>query len=589
MSSFEVWAPGAERVDLVLAEERRPMRRAEPDGDGGRTGWWILDAPDLGAGTDYAYSLDGGAPRPDPRSRWQPEGVHGPSRLVDGGDVAPAGEGWRGSHVPSAVLYELHIGTFTDGGTFDAAAARLDYLVELGVTAVSMMPVNAFPGRHGWGYDGVGLFAVQEAYGGPAGLRRFVEACHGRGLGVILDVVYNHLGPGGNYLGEFGPYFTHRHETPWGPAVNLDAAGSDEVRRFFLDNALMWLREYELDGLRLDAVHAIVDTSAVHLLEELAAEVDALSAQLGRPLWLIAESDLNDPRLLWSRERGGYGLDAQWSDDFHHALHAAVTGETDGYYGDFGRLTHLATALKEAYVYAGSHSRYRQRRHGRPPHGLTGHRFLGYIQNHDQIGNRARGERIGHLAGPERQKVAAALVLTAPFIPMLFQGEEWAASSPFQYFTDHDDELGGAVREGRRAEFAAFGWDPTDVPDPQDPSTFLRSKLRWSERDASPHREVEAWYRQLIALRRSSPDLLDGRMESVEVDVDERNGTLVLRRGTVTVCCNFSDHERRLAVGDGEAGRGLVVGLASRDGAALAEGQVTLPGPSAAILLRAGR
>jgi maltooligosyltrehalose trehalohydrolase len=366
--------------------------------------------------------------------------------------------------------------------------------------------------------------------------------------------------------------------------VNLDGWGSDEVRRFFLDNALMWLRDYGLDGLRLDAVHAILDTSAVHLLEELAVEVEALAARVGRPLWLIPESDLNDPRLLWSRERGGFGLHAQWSDDFHHALHAALTGERDGYYADFGSLRDVATALTHGYVYAGRHSRHRGRRHGRPPDGLSGHRFLGYIQTHDQVGNRARGERIGHLVGADLQKVAAALVLASPFVPMIFQGEEWAASSPFQYFTDHaDPELGAAVREGRRGEFAAFGWDPGRLPDPQATATFQRSRLRWDERSRQPHREVEAWYRELIALRRSLADLQAGRLDAVVVETDEAARTVVVRRGRVVVCCNLGTEGRTVAAGPG--GSGFTVRLASRGGVRLDGDRLRLPGASAAVLV----
>jgi maltooligosyltrehalose trehalohydrolase len=582
MTVFEVWAPAAERVELVvdgarLAMRARRMNRVD------RPGWWTLEAPDLGPGTDYAFSLDGGPPRPDPRSRHQPAGVHGPSRVVGAGLRARAAGGWRGFHLPSAVLYELHIGTFTPEGTFDAAIARLDEVAALGVTAISLMPVNAFPGRHGWGYDGVALYAVHEPYGGPDGLARFVEACHTRGLGVILDVVYNHLGPSGNYLGEFGPYFTDRYGTPWGEAVNLDGADSDEVRRFFIENGLMWLREYGIDGLRIDAVHAIVDTSATHLLEELAVEVEVLAAELGRPLWLIPESDLNDPRLLWSRERGGYGLHAQWSDDFHHAIHAVLTGERDGYYEDFGPLDRIVTALREAYVYGGRYSPHRRRRHGRPARGLPGHRFLSYIQNHDQVGNRARGERIGELVGAELQKVAAALVVTAPFVPMVFQGEEWAASTPFQYFTDHEDPvLGAAVREGRRGEFAAFGWDPETIPDPQDPATFQRSKLRWAEREEPPHAAVLAWYRELIAFRRSRPELLDGRLEAVEAEADEEGRTVRVRRGGVVVCCNLASAPRTVRLPAGEFG----LRLASRDRVQVGDGVVRLPGPAAAILAR---
>jgi maltooligosyltrehalose trehalohydrolase len=583
VTRLEVWAPEAENVELVVGNDRRAMRQDGGRRDRGATaaGWWFLEAPDLGPGTDYRFSIDGSPPRPDPRSRWQPHGVHGPSRVIDPAQLAPT-TSWRGFHLPSAVLYELHIGTFTPAGTFAAAVDRLHHLVELGVTAVSLMPVNAFPGRQGWGYDGVGLYAVHEPYGGPEGLATFVEACHGRGLGVILDVVYNHLGPSGNYLGEFGPYFTDRYGTPWGPAINLDGEGSDQVRRFFIDNALMWLRDYGIDGLRLDAVHAIVDTSAVHLLEELAEDVEALSASVGRPLWLIAESDLNDPRLLWSRERGGYGLHAQWSDDFHHAIHAALTGESTGYYADFGRVADIATALKDAYVYDGRHSLHRGRRHGRPIGTLAGHRFLGYSQNHDQVGNRAQGDRLAHLAGLELAKVAAALVLTSPFVPMLFQGEEWATSSPFQYFTDHDDqELGEAVREGRRAEFAAFGWDPASIPDPQDPATFERSKLRWDERREGPHAEMEAWYRDLIALRRTTPDLLDPDLTEVGADFDEGARTLVIRRGQVLVCCNLGEAHRAVDVGDLIGA--LEIRLASHDGVGWANGRLHLPGASAAL------
>ncbi len=578
MSLFEVWAPAAERVDLVLGDDRRPMLR----GAGRRSGfggWWHLEVPDAGPGTDYAFSLDGGEPRPDPRSRWQPAGVHGPSRVVGHGfewpDVA-----WQGLDLPRSVLYELHPGTFTPEGTLDSAIERLDHLVALGVDAVSLMPVNAFPGRHGWGYDGVDLFAVHEAYGGPAALKRFVAACHGLGLGVILDVVYNHLGPSGNYLAEFGPYFTDRYQTPWGDAPNLDGWGSDEVRRFFLDNARMWLRDYRIDGLRLDAVHAIVDTSAVHILEELAAETRALEAELGRPLWLIAESDLNDPRLVRERAVGGYGLDAQWSDDFHHALHAALTGETAGYYGDFGALADIVRALRHAYVYAGRYSAYRGKRHGRAAAGIPGSRFLGYIQTHDQVGNRAVGDRIAALAGLELQKVAAALVLTSPFVPMLFQGEEWAASSPFQYFTDHPDpELGRAVREGRRGEFAAFGWDPEAVPDPQDPATFERSKLRWSEREAEPHASMEAWYRALIALRRRRPELGAGAVDAVDASADEDARTLVVRRGDVLVACNFGQEAAAVVL----PSAAWSIALASGEGAKLDRGRVRVPGASAVI------
>ena len=534
---FEVWAPRPERVELVVGDDRRPMTKVA-----GRDGWYETGVDGAGPGTRYGFSLDGGDVRPDPRSPSQPDGVDGRSEVVDHGAFGWTDDGWRGIPLAGAVIYELHVGTFTDEGTFDGAIARLPHLVDLGVDAVELLPVNEFPGERGWGYDGVDLFAPHHAYGGPDGLKRFVDACHAAGLAVIMDVVYNHLGPAGNYLGEFGPYFTEKYNTPWGMAVNLDDRGSDDVRRFFLDNGLLWLRDYHCDGLRIDAVHALVDTSALHLLEELGLEVEALAAALGRQLFLIAESDLNDPRVVARREVGGYGMDAQWSDDFHHALHTVLTGERSGYYADFGSLEQLATALRRAFVYAGDFAPERGRRHGREPEGIPGWRFLGYLQDHDQVGNRAQGERTSHLLSPERLKIAAALVLTAPFVPMLFMGEEWGATSPFQYFTDHPDaELGRAVSEGRRSEFASFGWKPEDVPDPQVEETFARSKLRWDELERAPHADLLAWHRDLIRLRRTEPALTDGRLGAVEVDVEEAEGHLRLRRGNVEVHVNLGD------------------------------------------------
>ncbi len=547
---------------------------------GSPDGWWHADVEIPDGGLTYAFAVDGGDPRPDPRSPHQPHGVHGPSRTVDHGAFGWTDRGWRGFHLPSAVVYELHVGTFTPSGTFDGAIDRLDHLVDLGVDAVELLPVNQFPGRHGWGYDGVDLYAPHHPYGGPDGLKRLVDACHGRGLGVIVDVVYNHLGPDGNYLSEFGPYFTARYDTPWGWAVNLDGPDSDEVRRFFIDNALMWLRDYHADGLRIDAVHAFLDTSAVHLLEQLATEVDVLSATLGRPLWTIAESDLNDPRLVRSADAGGYGLDASWSDDFHHALHSVLTGEQDGYYADFGSLADVARSLEEAYVYAGRYSEHRRRHHGRPATGLSGSRFLGYLQNHDQVGNRARGDRTAQLVSPGRLQVGAALVLTSPFVPMLFQGEEWAASTPFPYFCDHqDEELARAVSEGRRREFAAFGWDPDDIPDPQDAATFEMARLDWSERDRPPHADLLDWHRRLIELRRSTPDLADGRLDRVRAVADDGAGTLTVERGSVLVVVNLADEPRRIDTG----GRTMVL-LTSSDETTLDDDGAVVSPDSVAIL-----
>ncbi|NUW40764.1 malto-oligosyltrehalose trehalohydrolase [Nonomuraea rhodomycinica] len=570
---FRVWAPGRDRVELVLGARRLPMRRS-----GG--GWWERTVEEAGPGTDYAYALDGGPPRPDPRSPCQPHGPHGPSRLVDHAAFGWSDDTWRGTPLPGAVLYELHVGTFSPDGTFDGAIERLPHLVELGVDAIELMPVAEFPGRRGWGYDGVALFAPHHAYGGPDGLKRLVDACHAHGLGVVLDVVYNHLGPSGNYLPEFGPYFTGRHSTNWGDAVNFDGPGSDEVRALVVDNALMWLRDYHCDGLRLDAVHAIADTSAVHVLERLAEEVAELAAHVRRPLFLIAESDLNDPRFVRSREAGGYGLDAAWADEWHHALHATLTGERSGYYTDFGPLGLLAKALRQAWVYDGAWSPHRGRAHGRSPAGLSGHRFVVCAQNHDQVGNRARGERSSVLMSEGRLRIAAALLLTAPFVPMLFQGEEWGATTPFQYFTDHEDpELGRAVSEGRRREFAAFGWEPEQVPDPQDPATFERSRLDWSERDKEAQAGLLAWHRELIALRRRIPALSDGRLERVRTDHDEDTGLLTVARGPVLVAVNLGATARTVPV----PGHGELL-AASASGVALRGKDLTLPPDTVAIL-----
>ena len=547
MTQLRVWAPHAERVEVVSGDQRIPLERED-------RGWFSGDH-DL---ADYMLSLDGGEPRPDPRSGWQPHGVHGPSRVVDHASFDWSDGSWAGFPLREALIYELHVGTFTPEGTFDSAIEKLDHLVSLGVNAVELMPVNEFPGDRGWGYDGVDLYAPHHAYGGPVGLKRLVDACHSNGLAVIQDVVYNHLGPAGNYLREFGPYFTDRYGTPWGDAVNLDDRGSTEVRNFFIENALGWLDDYHCDGLRLDAVHAIYDQSATHFLEELSLRVDELEERLGRPLWLVAESDLNDPRVVRPRDSGGFGIDAQWSDDLHHSLHAALTGETTGYYSDFGGITDIAKALRQAFVYDGIHSDFRGRVHGSSPEGLDGDRFLGYLQTHDQVGNRAMGERTSALLDVDLLKVGAALVLTSPFVPMLFQGEEWGASTPFLYFTDHEDpQLGEAVSEGRRREFAAFGWKPEDIPDPQDPVTFHRSKLDWSELEDQRHADLLEWHRQLIRARREVPDLGVGGMAGITIYFDEDERWLVVERGTATIVANLSDERRTIPL-NGDPGQVLL-------------------------------
>ncbi|HEU5033630.1 MAG TPA: malto-oligosyltrehalose trehalohydrolase [Mycobacteriales bacterium] len=577
MTTYRVWAPDAQRVDVDIRGSRHPMSRSRPDG------WWEAVVDGAGVDADYAFRLDGGDPRPDPRSLRQPLGVHAASRGYDHSTFAWHDGEWRGRPLAGSVLYELHVGTFTPGGTFDAAIERLDHLVDLGVDVVELLPVAAFDGEHGWGYDGVALFAVHEPYGGPDGLKRLVAACHQRGLAVVLDVVYNHLGPSGNYLGELGPYFTDTYTTPWGPAVNLDAAGSDEVRRFIIDNALMWLRDFHVDGLRLDAVHALLDRRAVHLLEQLAAEVQSLAAALGRPLFLVAESDLNDPRVITDRAAGGLGIDGQWTDDVHHALHATFTGERQGYYADFGSLATLAHALQRVFVHADTWSTFRGRHHGRPvdPAVTSGWRFVTYLQNHDQVGNRAVGDRLSATLSPGLLKVASALLFCSAYTPMLFMGEEWGARTPWMFFTSFPDQrLAEAVRRGRRAEFASHGWDAEQVPDPQDPATFERSRLDWAELDRAPHRELLEWHRRLIALRRARVELTDPRLDRVRCSFDEDRRWLVLQRGTVAVVCNLSGERQAVPV----AGVPAEVLLASADPALGPTGEIELAEESVVIV-----
>ncbi len=589
MARFEVWAPAASRVRVRHGAAGDPARPSDPSDPAGTAdlapdedGWWRLDVPDAGPGTDYAFLLDDSEePLPDPRARWLPRGVHGASRLYDDGAFAWTDHAWTGRQLPGAVLYELHIGTFTPEGTFDAAIERLGHLVDLGVDLVEVLPVNGFNGVHNWGYDGVAWYAVHEPYGGPDGLKRFVDACHARGLGVVLDVVHNHLGPSGNYLPRFGPYLKQGRNT-WGDLVNLDGPGSDQVRRYVLDNIAMWLRDYHLDGLRLDAVHALADDGATHLLEEMARETEALATHLGRPLSLVAESDLNDPRLVTAREAGGYGLHAAWDDDVHHALHAALTGERHGYYADFGTLATLADALEDAYVHAGTWSSFRGRVHGRPVDRaiVPGHRFVVFLQNHDQIGNRAVGDRLTTTLGPDLLKVGAVLLLTSPFTPMLFMGEEWGARTPWQFFTSHPEpELAAATGQGRLEEFAAHGWAAVDVPHPQDPATFVRSKLDWSELDDTPHADLLAFHRRLLALRKAVPDLSDPRLDRIQVRFDEDARWLVVRRHGHAVVANLADAAGTVALAAADA-----VLLTTDDRACLVGGGVDLPARSAAIL-----
>jgi maltooligosyltrehalose trehalohydrolase len=507
---LSLWAPAARSADVVLEDGERLAMSA------GDAGMWHCDHEGLGPGTRYRLSVDGGEPRPDPRSRFQPDGVDGPSQIDDPTAFAWTDAGFTVPPLRDSIIYELHTGTFSAEGTFDSAIAHLDALVDLGVTTIEVMPVAEFAGRRGWGYDGVDLFAPHHAYGGPDRLRRLVDAAHARGLAVFLDVVYNHLGPAGNHLSAFGPYFSDAHHTPWGQGINVDGPDSRGVRDFIIANARHWRRDFHVDGLRLDATHAILDDSPVHILEELAASVEGLT--------LVIEDERNDARTITPRGRGGYGIDAQWADELHHAIHVALTGERQGYYEPFTGIDDIVTLLST------------------PPLGIAdGGRHVVCSQNHDQVGNRARGERLEHLVGPAAARIAALLVLTSPYVPLLFQGEEWAASSPFQYFTDHDAELGPLVTEGRRHEFAAFGWKPEDVPDPQDPATFERSKLRWEERAQPEHAEMLDWYRALIALRRATPDL--GCGDPTQSTVTRHGDAISIVRGGHLIAVNLGAGE----------------------------------------------
>lgn len=567
--TFSVWAPIPETVRLDVEGVAHRMLR-------GDDGWWtatVESAPDA----RYGFLLgDDPVVLPDPRSPRQPDGVHERSALWRP-PSSPA-PGWAGRSTEGAVIYELHVGTFTAGGTLDAAIDRLGYLVELGVDFVELMPVNAFSGEYGWGYDGVGWYAVHEPYGGPDGLIRFVAAAHDHGLGVLLDVVFNHLGPSGNYLPRFGPYLS-AVANPWGASVNISEADSDEVRRLILDCALRWMRDFGVDGLRLDAVHAMVDTTAVNILEELSAETASLSAELGRPLSLIAETDRNDPRYVTPRDEGGYGMTAQWDDDIHHALHTAVSGERQGYYGDFGSMETLAHTMKHGFFHAGTYSSFRGRRHGRPLDitKVPGHRLLAYTCTHDQVGNRASGDRPGAYLSEGQLAVSAALALLSPFTAMLFMGEEWAASTPFAFFSSHTEpELAEAIRVGRRAEFAEHGWDAAAVPDPQDRGTFEGSKLDWSEISRPPHAEMLQLYRDLIALRRAEPDLSDYRLNLVRVEFDEDARWIVLHRGSLAIVCNLGSEPAVIPV----SGQ-LVYGWGTTE---LVGSEVRLAGESFAVL-----
>ncbi|OBF18377.1 malto-oligosyltrehalose trehalohydrolase [Mycobacterium kubicae] len=576
MTEFRVWAPKPERVRLDVDGTVHDMSRSDD-------GWWhttVDAAPDA----RYGFVLDDDETvLPDPRSARQPDGVHERSQLWDPAGATWTDSDWEGRPVEGSVIYELHIGTFTDAGTFDSAIEKLDYLVDLGVDFVEVMPVNSFSGTHGWGYDGVLWYSVHEPYGGPDGLVRFVDACHARGLGVLIDAVYNHLGPSGNYLPKFGPYLSSA-SNPWGEGINIADADSDEVRRYIIGSALRWMRDFHADGLRLDAVHALVDTTAIHILEELATETNLLSRQLGRPLSLIAESDLNDAKMITPSDgyKGGYGITAQWDDDIHHAIHTAVSGERQGYYADFGSIATLAQTLRHGFFHAGTYSSFRRRRHGRPldttaETGTPATRLLAYTCTHDQVGNRALGDRPSQNLTGGQLAVKAALVLASPYTAMLFMGEEWGASTPFQFFSSHPEpELARATAEGRKAEFAEHGWDAAEIPDPQDPETFQRSRLNWGELDSDEHARLLQVYRDLITLRHNEADLSDPWLDHLAVEYDEDERWIVLRRNTITVAANLGTAAVKVPV-NGEL---MLAWDAPNIGAETTE----LPGQSFAIL-----
>ena len=524
---FRVWAPRISSMSLGIPGEQKEILLTRE-----HNGYFSTDLSGLKPGTRYFYLLNGKQERPDPVSRSQPEGVHGPSEVIDPEEFKWQDQDWRGIPLEEMILYEIHTGTFTRGGTFGAIIPFLGYLKnDLGVTTVELMPVAQFPGSRNWGYDGTYLFAPQESYGGPQGLKALINACHKIGLAFILDVVYNHLGPEGNYLNDFGPYFTDRYKAPWGPAINFDGRESDEVRRFIIDNALYWVTEYHIDGLRIDAIHGIFDFSARHILFDIREAVHSQAEKLGRHIHVIAESDLNDVRVIDPPERGGHGLDAQWNDDFHHCLHTLLTKERDGYYQDFGDIRQMAKAFREGFVYTGQYSSFRKRRHGNSSKHLSPTKFVVFSQNHDQVGNRMRGERLSTLIPFEALKLAAGVVLLSANIPLLFMGEEYGEEAPFQYFVSHTDpSLTEAVRKGRKEEFSAFEWQG-DIPDPQSEETFLRSRINLDFRWHGKHKTLFEFYRTLIKLRKEIPSLFHLDDTELEVETPEEEPLLVMRRG----------------------------------------------------------
>jgi maltooligosyltrehalose trehalohydrolase len=556
--SFLVWAPRASRVDVCIGKqgEREIVMQAVGDG------YFHAVVEEIAAGALYRYRLNDEKERPDPASRYQPQGVHGPSQIIDD-RFSWKDSGWCGLPLESYVLYELHVGTFTAQGTFDAITPRLTTLKDLGVTAIELMPLAQYPGDRNWGYDGVYAYAVQASYGGPLALKAFVNACHQHGIAVVLDVVYNHVGPEGNYLADFGPYFTDLYRTPWGQAINFDDAGSDEVRRYFIENALQWITEFHIDALRLDAIHAIVDLSARTFLEELRAAVHSKAKELDRDVYLFPESNRNDARVVCAPEAGGWGFDAVWNDDFHHSLHVLLTGERDGYYQDFSGIDDLARCYRDGFLYAGQYSKYRQRRHGNSSKQIPAKRFIVCAQNHDQVGNRRVGDRLAQLVSFEQLKLAAGTLLVSPYLPLLFMGEEYGESAPFQYFVSHGDpSLIEAVRRGRREEFVSFGW-LGEIPDPQSEATFLGCKLNWDLQSGGNHRVLWHFYQELLRLRREVSALAKLNKDALEVTSFTPQQALLVRRwgssSQILFVCHFNrvPTELRLPIPPGRWQRAL--------------------------------
>lgn len=545
-SEFIVWAPFLKNVALKIVSPQEKIFPMEKDSKG----YWKTIAENISTPMLYMFRLEGKRERPDPASHFQPAGVHEASQVVDHTSFTWEDSDWKNIPLSEMIIYELHVGTFTPEGTFDALIPRLSEFKDLGINAIELMPVAQFPGERNWGYDGVYPFAVQNSYGGPEGLKRLVNACHKHGVAVILDVVYNHLGPEGNYFWDYGPYFTDKYRTPWGMAINFDDEYSNEVRNFFIENALHWFKNYHIDALRIDAIHGISDLSAKPFLQELAECVKKLSSNEGRRFYLIAESDLNDSRVIRPRESGGFGLDAQWCDDYHHCIHTLLTGEKHGYYIDFGSIQHLVKSIREGFVYSGEYSEFRKRNHGNSSQDRPADQFIIFSQNHDQTGNRMLGERLTHLVSFESLKLAAGIVLLSPYIPLLFMGEEYGEDAPFVYFISHSDpELINAVQRGRKKEFKAFQWQGEPL-DPQDNNTFLRSKINWDKRTSGHHKVLLDFYKHLITLRRKTPALSNLDKEGLDISGFEESKIICMRRWTVDneVSCIFNFQEKEMKI-----------------------------------------